>query len=214
MGREFISLFDEWAESYDQTVTGHDEEYKEVFEHYDTILETVVSKTEGTVLEFGVGTGNLTEKLFAAGRTVYGVEPSSAMRSKTSARFPELTLYDGDFLAFPELPTTPDAIVSTYAFHHLTNEEKDSAIQLYSQLLKENGKIVFADTAFVNEADRTERHRIVSEQGFANLLHDLQSEYYTTIDVLNELFEKHGFEVAFNKLNGYVWLMEAVKRSK
>lgn len=31
MGREFLSLFDHWADSYDDTVSGHDEQYKEVF---------------------------------------------------------------------------------------------------------------------------------------------------------------------------------------
>ncbi|MDN4072791.1 class I SAM-dependent DNA methyltransferase [Fictibacillus terranigra] len=214
MGREFISLFDEWAESYDQSVTGQDKEYKEVFDQYEEILEAVVSRTTGTVLEFGVGTGNLTEKLLNAGRTVYGIEPSKGMREKTKERFNELQLFDGDFLSFPEVPEEIDAIVSTYAFHHLTDEEKDSAIQLYSQILKENGKIVFADTAFINDADRQERHRIVKEQGFLNLLQDLQTEYYTTLEVLNELFQKHGFEVSFEKLNSYVWLMEAVKVKK
>ncbi|MGG1575837.1 class I SAM-dependent DNA methyltransferase [Fictibacillus sp. NRS-1165] len=214
MGREFISLFDEWAESYDQSVTGQDKEYKEVFDQYEEILEAVASRTTGTVLEFGVGTGNLTEKLLNAGRTVYGIEPSKGMREKTKERFNELQLFDGDFLSFPKVPEEIDAIVSTYAFHHLTDEEKDSAIQLYSQILKENGKIVFADTAFINDADRQERHRIVKEQGFLNLLQDLQTEYYTTLEVLNELFQKHGFEVSFEKLNSYVWLMEAVKTKK
>ncbi|MCK6257854.1 class I SAM-dependent methyltransferase [Fictibacillus sp. KIGAM418] len=214
MGREFISLFDEWAESYDQSVSGQDEEYKEVFDRYGEILEAVASRTTGTVAEFGVGTGNLTEKLLDAGRTVYGIEPSKGMREKTKARFADLQLFDGDFLAFPELPGEIDAIVSTYAFHHLTDKEKDSAIQLYSQILKENGKIVFADTAFINEADRQERYRIVKDQGYLNLLQDLQTEYYTTLEVLKEIFQKYGFEVSFEKLNTYVWLMEAVKTKK
>lgn len=214
MGREFISLFDEWAESYDQSVTGQDEEYKEVFDGYEEILEAVATRTTGTVVEFGVGTGNLTEKLLHAGRTVYGIEPSKGMREKTKARFNDLELLDGDFLNFPELPGEIDSIVSTYAFHHLTDKEKDSAIQLYSQILKDNGKIVFADTAFVNDADRQERYKTVKEQGYLNLLQDLQTEYYTTLDVLDNLFQKHGFEVSFKKLNSYVWLMEAVKTKK
>ncbi len=44
------------------------------------ILEDVVNKSFGNVLEFGVGTGNLTNKLLLAGRTVYGIEPSREMR--------------------------------------------------------------------------------------------------------------------------------------
>ncbi len=214
MGREFIPLFDDWAENYDQTVTGHDAEYKEVFEDYDRILQAVASKSKGTVLEFGVGTGNLTEKLISLGRVVYGVEPSKMMREKTKARFLDIHLYDGDFIHFPELPHEVDSIVSTYAFHHLTDEEKDIAIKLYSEILGDEGKIVFADTAFLDEKDREERHRIVKEQGFENLLEDLEREYYTTLEVLKHLFQKNGFEVHFEKMNPYVWLMEAVKVNK
>ncbi|MBS8263655.1 class I SAM-dependent methyltransferase [Mesobacillus boroniphilus] len=214
MGREFIPLFDEWAEFYDETVAGDDAEYKEVFEKYDDILDIVAKKSKGTVLEFGVGTGNLTEKLIGLGREVYAVEPSKLMREKTKARFMNLNLYDGDFIQFPNPPGKVDSIVSTYAFHHLTDDEKDSAIKLYSDMLEEGGKIVFADTAFLDEKDRQERHRIVKGQGYENLLQDLQSEYYTTLDVLKVIFERHGFQVKFEKLNTYVWLMEAVKEKK
>jgi putative AdoMet-dependent methyltransferase len=214
MGREFISLFDDWAEFYEDTVSGYDLEYKEVFENYDKILQTVALRSNGTVLEFGVGTGNLTEKLISLGRVVYGVEPSKAMRAKTKARFRDLHLYDGDFINFPELPGKVDSIVSTYAFHHLTDKEKDTALKLYSKLLGDQGKIVFADTAFVSEEHREERHRIVKEQGYENLLADLKREYYTTLEMLEKLFKKNGFQVSFEKLNSYVWLMEAVKVSK
>lgn len=214
MGREFIPLFDDWAEFYEETVSGHDIEYKEVFENYDKILQTVALRSNGSVLEFGVGTGNLTEKLVSLGRVVYGVEPSKAMREKTKARFMDMHLFDGDFINFPELPGKVDTIVSTYAFHHLTDEEKDTALKLYSTLLDDHGKIVFADTAFENETHREERHRIVKEQGHENLLADLKREYYTTLEILERLFEKNGFQVSFEKMNSYVWLMEAVKVSK
>ncbi|MQR95465.1 class I SAM-dependent methyltransferase [Fictibacillus phosphorivorans] len=212
MGREFIDLFDEWSSSYDETVSGNDQEYKEVFHKYDEILETVVQRSGNIVLEFGVGTGNLSEKLLRSGKQVIGIEPSKGMREKASERHPDLRLHDGDFLSFPKLDQEIDTIVSTYAFHHLTDEEKDRAIGQYSQLLKKNGKIVFADTAYLHEDDKIERHEKVRSQGFLNLLKDLQTEYYTTLGVLEDLFKKHDFEVSFKKLNEYVWLMEAVKK--
>jgi putative AdoMet-dependent methyltransferase len=214
MGREFIPLFDDWAEFYEETVAGRDAEYREVFKDYDKILKAVALKSFGTVLEFGVGTGNLTEKLISLGRVVYGVEPSEAMREKTKARFRDLLLYDGDFIDFPELPGKVDSIVSTYAFHHLTDEEKETAIKSYSKLLNGDGKIVFADTAFKNEEHRLERHRKVKEQGHQRLLTDLQREFYTTLEILERLFVNNGFQVTFEKMNSYVWLMEAVKVNK
>ena len=80
MGNEFIDLFEEWADSYDHTVAGHDLEYKEVFLRYDRILQHVADRAFGQVLEFGPGTGNLTIKLLNKGLNVIGIEPSAAMR--------------------------------------------------------------------------------------------------------------------------------------
>lgn len=211
MGREFIDLFERWADSYDTTVSGQDEEYRDVFKGYDGILSSVAQASSGHVLEFGVGTGNLTSFLLNEGLEVTGVEPSKAMREKASKRLPDVTFYDGDFMVFPT-PTKPvQTIVSTYAFHHLTDEEKEIAIHKYSQLLGQNDKIVFADTAFKDENARIKMHEKVKAKGYYNLLQDLQTEYYTTIPVLEELFQQHGFRVVFTQLNDFVWLMEAVK---
>ncbi|WLD92181.1 class I SAM-dependent methyltransferase [Alkalihalobacillus sp. AL-G] len=214
MGREFIDLFNDWAESYDETVHGTNNEYHEVFEHYDEILNRVVENSSGTVLEFGVGTGNLSAKLLEKGRKVIGVEPSPAMRAKAQERFPELTLINGDFLSFRELDTKVDTIVSTYAFHHLTDDEKDVAIRNYGKLLGNNGKIVFADTVYEHEQAKQKIQERVEKQGYTNLLEDLQREYYTTIGVLSESFNAHGFEVSFERLNTYVWLIKAHKKAK
>ena len=101
MGTEFNGLFDEWAHTYDSFVQGEDIQYKEVFAHYEDILEDVVNKSFGNVLEFGVGTGNLTNKLLLAGRTVYGIEPSREMRMIAKEKLPkEFSITDGDFLSF------------------------------------------------------------------------------------------------------------------
>ncbi|WP_299095600.1 class I SAM-dependent methyltransferase [uncultured Metabacillus sp.] len=148
MGREFIELFDEWSTSYDNSVTGNEIEYREVFKDYEHILERVAELSYGHVLEFGAGTGNLTKKLFALGCKVTAIEPSHAMRMIANDKLNgKVKIVDGDFLHFPK-PEYVDSIVSTYAFHHLTNEEKAKAIDAFQRLLKPGGKLVFADTIF------------------------------------------------------------------
>lgn len=211
MGREFIDLFDQWAATYDDTVRGSDEEYKEVFKNYSGILMAVSQKVSGNVLEFGVGTGNLTKFLQQTADHIYGIEPSPKMRKIAQLRFPLIPILDGDFLNFPPLPGPIDSIVSTYAFHHVTDQEKGEAIQKYSSLLPRNGRIVFADTVFENEQSRSSLLKRAEQRGYHNLLHDLQIEHYTTIDVLNELFEKNSFRVTFTQENQFVWLMDAIK---
>lgn len=211
MGTEFIGLFDEWSERYDETVAGHDEQYKEVFEGYGDILDAVAARAAGTVVEFGPGTGNLTAKLLARGLKVYAIEPSEGMRSRFADRGLAAALLEGDFLRYPEIAEPVSTIVSTYAFHHLTDEEKERAIGQYAGWLGKGGRIVFADTAFadVEEKDAIEADALAS--GYGRLLHDLRTEYYTTLSVLESIFNRHGFSVTFSRLNRYVWLMDAVK---
>lgn len=212
MGREFLDLFEQWADSYDNTVVGHDPEYKEVFSHYEKILEKVAALSIGHVVEFGVGTGNLTKKLLANGLTVTGIEPSPSMRKIAEEKLNgEAVILDGDFLQFPELKNI-DTIVSTYAFHHLTNDEKAQAIAHYGNILSKGGKIVFADTMYESEEDYKSSIVKAKNEGFHNLANDLVTEYYTTIPVLKNILENHSFSVSFKRCNDFVWLMESVKQ--
>jgi putative AdoMet-dependent methyltransferase len=63
LGLEFLDVFEHWAVSYDESVSGHNREYKAVLTGYEQILEAVTALSKGNVLEFGVGTGNLTKKI-------------------------------------------------------------------------------------------------------------------------------------------------------
>ncbi|MFD9627760.1 class I SAM-dependent DNA methyltransferase [Peribacillus muralis] len=211
MGREFLELFEEWSKSYDDTVGGHDIEYQEVFKHYDKILDSVTDRVHGHVLEFGVGTGNLTKRLLTKGLKVTGIEPSPAMREIAAGKLGAGTeLADGDFMDFPE-PEQVDSIVSTYAFHHLTDEEKEKAIASYGKLLNTGGKIVFADTMYQSKEAHEQAISDAKQAGFHNLAHDLQTEFYTTIPFLAKVLEEHGYKVNFERCNQFVWIMEAEK---
>lgn len=210
MGREFIDLFDHWAESYDQAVTGKDLEYQEVFLNYEHILNEVADLVNGNVVEFGTGTGNLTQRLQEKGCSVVGVEPSAAMRKIASNKMPHLTLLDGDFLNF-KLIGPIDAFVSSYAFHHLEDSEKANAITKYSALLSTGGKVVFADTVFGSEDEKQTFIKEAKIKHFLSLAQDLETEYYTTIPILESMFQSNGFSVRFKQLNRFVWLIEAEK---
>jgi putative AdoMet-dependent methyltransferase len=211
MGREFVEIFDEWVHSYDESVSGKDPEYRDVFAKYDEILLAVAKKSFGTVVEFGTGTGNLTSKLIAAGNSVIGIEPNAAMRTVTAKRFPKLTIIDGDLLVF-EAPQKVDTFVSTYVFHHLKDPDKEKALSLYASLLPIGGKIVFADTVFTSEEAKQAQISKERARGFNNVADDLEREYYTTIPVLTKTFEKAGFTVQFEQMNDFVWLMDAIKK--
>lgn len=212
MGREFVEIFDEWVHTYDDSVNGKDKEYEDVFVKYNEILQAVADRAIEPVIEFGVGTGNLTQKMVDRGLEVVGIEPNQAMREATAEKFPALKIIDGDFLEF-EQPVNVKSFTSTYAFHHLTDAEKAQAFKLYAEKLPAGGKVVFADTVFKSEEAKQQMIEFEESRGYANLVEDLNREYYTTLPVMKELIEAAGFEVEFTQLNNYVWLIDATKKS-
>lgn len=209
MGREFLELFEEWAETYDHTVTGADPEYEAVFANYDMILQQVTENCGNSVLEFGVGTGNLSEKLLQEGKQVIGIEPSAAMRAITKQKLPDLSVMDGDFLHYPPVMESVDTITSTYAFHHLTDKEKSEAIFKFKENFPSCERIVFADTMFRSELHKEEVVNEAKNNGYFVLAEDLEREYYPTLEVIEAIFKAHHFNVELKQLNKFVWLVIA-----
>ncbi|HLS59748.1 MAG TPA: class I SAM-dependent methyltransferase [Virgibacillus sp.] len=210
MSDEFTELFDRWSAVYDQTVAGGDVEYKDVFASYDDILASIATRSHGQVLEFGVGTGNLTKKLVESGLHVVGVEPSHKMREIAKRKLATVKIIEGDFLHYPDKKV--DTIVSSYAFHHLTDEKKEQAIERYVSILHEGGKIVFGDTVFTDKQAHEQAILDAKGKGFDRLAKDLATEYYPSLATLDHIFTKHHFSVAFERMNDFVWIMEAKKQ--
>ncbi|AMA71878.1 MULTISPECIES: class I SAM-dependent methyltransferase [Aneurinibacillus] len=208
---QFNHVFEQWADQYDKTVFEKKDEYAEVFQGYEQILRTVVEELNlpagSRVLEIGVGTGNLTAHLLEKEWDVYGVDPSPDMRRIAARKLPHFTVADGHFLSIPEEIGKVDGIVSTYAFHHLTDAQKARAIQELADRLTEKGMIVFADTAYADEEARDAIHERVRSQGALTLLNDLQTEYYPLLSTVKEAFEDVGLRFSARQLNRYVWLM-------
>lgn len=209
--KDFQELFNQWAPVYDKTVYDQEGEYNEVFEGYVQILNQVVShvpeKAE-KVLEIGVGTGNLTQRLLYKGLNVIGIEPSAEMRKQVKQKGLSLDLREGSFLELPlQDDEKVDVIVSSFAFHHLTLEEKNQSLAKMKEVLNEDGKLIFADTAYQSEETKQELLQRVSQQEKLNLLEDLKTEYYELIEDLQHLFQNQGFTFSAQQLNRFVWLI-------
>lgn len=214
---DFTEMFDQWAQSYDSTVFGTDHEYKEVFENYQLILEEIAQfihdKKLGTVMEVGVGTGNLSRILSERGHHVIGIEPSTKMREEAAKKLSRVTLLNGHFLDIP-IHNKVDSIVTSYAFHHLNLKEKEEALIYLDSLLNRKGKIVIADTMFISKDYKEALHKKVKEEGALNLLNDLQTEYYELLEDVTGLFDKFKYTYEVKQMNQYVWLILAEKRER
>ncbi len=147
-----------------------------------------------------------------SGYEVTGVEPSAAMREKASGKLPSLSLFEGDFIHFPDPSKPVHTIVSSFAFHHLTDLEKERAVKQFAGILQPMGRIVFADTVFETVEHKAVMVNKAREQGFMDLAEDLEREYYTTLAELRRIFTSTGFHVTFEQMNDFVWIIKAVKQ--
>lgn len=152
--------FDSWAKSYDEDVKNDNGELK-IYKNYDLILDTAydlvehMNKKDSKILEIGVGTGNLAGKFLEGNYEIIGIDQSREMLSVAKEKYPKLKVRLGEFLKIPYENNSFDYIVSTYAFHHLNDEEKSMAIEEMMRVLNDDGVIIIGDLMFESkEAER------------------------------------------------------------
>ncbi len=150
--------FDKWAGEYDASIKRHSEGYP--FEGYYNVLSYVhgliKESKETKILDVGVGTGLLTYELYKKGAQIYGIDFSEKMLELAEQKMPKgkFCCYDFKHGLPKELDGAKfDYIVSSYAIHHLNDEEKVNFILKLKGTLKENGKIIIEDISFKNHED-------------------------------------------------------------
>lgn len=200
-----LELFDRWAADYDVSVYA-DGDDGFPFAGYEKVLDTIAQiatndtcNGEGSrhILDVGIGTGNLAEKLVGADRTVYGVDFSEGMLSEAAERVPDVHLVRADLLQPlpPKLAIPFDAIVSAYVLHEFDLPTKLQIVQaLAAKSLAPGGVIVIGDVAFPSGEVRRaahERWRDVWDE----------EEYYWAADEAIAEFEKLGWAARYTQVS-------------
>lgn len=146
--------FDLWASSYDQTVKLSDEQEAYPFAGYEPMMEAlyekVCTKDVQNIVDLGVGTGKLTKRLYDAGHHITGIDFSEEMLKIARDKMPKATFIEGDLHHTSKLITNQkfDVIISTYAMHHLTDDEKVKLLRELLTHLNEGGAIYIGDISF------------------------------------------------------------------
>ncbi|MEW8994042.1 methyltransferase domain-containing protein [Clostridium sp.] len=194
--------FNNWARTYDKSVSEDRGELK-IYKSYQKILQRVYDLADSScidkpqVLEIGVGTGNLASKFLDKGYDIVGIDQSREMLCVAKEKYPKLKVRIGEFLKIPYGDRYFDIIVSTYAFHHLNEEEKFIAIEEMIRVLKSNGKIILGDLMFENKAEKANILKSLSKEQ----VEEIEDEYYSNIDFLKKEFERYNKNLSYEKID-------------
>lgn len=147
--------FDLWADGYDKSVQLSEDNNEYPFAGYKDVLNTIYNivrrKEKAKVLDIGFGTGILTKKLYDDGYEIYGIDFSQRMIDIAKEKMPLANLIQYDFskgLPKEVQNISFDYVISTYAMHHLEDEEKSKFIKRLGNYLSKDGKIIIGDIAF------------------------------------------------------------------
>jgi ubiquinone/menaquinone biosynthesis C-methylase UbiE len=135
----------DWAKSYD-AIMG------KVPQMHDLFAEIVRHLPVGArqVLDLGAGTGNLLKEVALArpDAKLYALDPAEAMLELLRAKFAgksDVACIVGSAHAVDLPDNSIDAIVSNYALHHLTHEEKKICAREVMRVLRPGGKFIYGD---------------------------------------------------------------------
>lgn len=134
--------FDAYARSYEElhrssvASSGEDPSY-----FHDYKIDCLVRRAllDGPVLDYGCGTGNLTERLVGRATEVHGFDPSAESRAEASARAKGAVLHAStDTLPRDHFET---AILSG-VLHHVKPEDRGGVLEVVRRSLRPGGRIV------------------------------------------------------------------------
>ena len=210
---DFMAIFDDWAPTYDETVFRA--EPADGFEQYQEVLERVADLAGAgpgrQVLDVGTGTGNLARVLLTRGASVVAVEPSAAMRQQARSKLGDVPVLEGQFLDLPLPSGSVDAVVSSYAFHHLTDDAKVQGAREMFRVLRAGGVVVLGDVAWADGGARQAMIQRFAAAGKADLVRETKEEYYPTIGLLTSVFAAQGCSVYVEQATEWVWILVARK---
>ena len=155
-------LFNAWAADYDQILVAGTASIS--FEGYEDVLaETIVQAQVApgmSVLDLGIGTGNLAARFVTVSCDVWGMDFSENMLAKAQEKLPSLhqVLADLRDETWPQnLTRRFDRIVSAYVWHDFDLAYKMGLLKrLTEHYLVSKGRVVIADIAYPDQTARTQ----------------------------------------------------------
>jgi len=184
----------------------------------------------GTVIDLGSGTGNLTERLPRVNR-LFCVDVSTEMHALAKEKLadrPEVVPVQQDLLEYLHelvttdairsddgpmpVPGTVDVVASTYAIHHLLENEKAELFAFLSRTLAPGGAFICGDLMFENEKARAAYLESCRQSGKSQLADDIEEEFFWDVELAREGLDRVGFTVETKQFSVLSWGLFAQSR--
>jgi putative AdoMet-dependent methyltransferase len=170
---------------------------------YREILGWVIQQAQITptlrVLELGSGTGNLSA-LIVSCRELVSVDVSGKMEAVAKFKLRHLAhrrFIKADILeVFRQGLGQFDAVISTYAVHHLTDHEKHQLFELVFACLSPGGRAVFGDLMVLNGSEKEEKIQQYLAKGDQATAQAISEEFFWLLDTAIGDLERLGFQVS------------------
>jgi putative AdoMet-dependent methyltransferase len=192
-------LFDRWAADYDPAA---DDVFP--FGGYDRVLdrvtELVAEREPRRVLELGVGTGTLTQRLRERlpDAAIVGLDFSSEMVGRAAGAVPgvELVTHDLRVLPLPLETRGCDVAAMSYVLHEFDDGHKARLLEAVLESLAMEGVCVIGDVCFADAATR--------EAASVRLAaHWDPEEHYVGVEELSAILAGRGLRVGAEQLGDH-----------
>ncbi|MEZ4674066.1 MAG: class I SAM-dependent methyltransferase [Caldilineaceae bacterium] len=208
---------DPWADDYDEDVRN---EADPIRAGYSAVLDWVVAQAQiqaaDIVVDLGMGTGNTAQRIPHA-KELIGVDISTKMMAQAAPKVAHLSnvrYVAADLLGFFAQPRSFDALISTYAIHHLTEPEKEQLFNAIYQSLTVGRRAVFGDLMFANQDAAVELRRQYQTRGDMEMIEIFDEEFFWYVDHVTTALQQSGFQlIAVNQFSELSWGIAVEKRA-